>query len=213
MNEKKKWMWEILSFLIDRMMNYKKHPLLACLFVWGMLLVLPSSMHAQGSKQVRNRKVKVVRTQIKEVKKGGTQTSYQLNRYDRKGNLVLFQEWDGDSVLVRSEEMVYSKKGWLLEKKIKGKGEELLNWNVWEYNTWGQVIKEFEMHPDGKVKSTTLTFYDKNGDKTREEEHAENGTLVRTITYEYDDRGMISRKIITNKDGEVVFDKIIQYTY
>ena len=195
------------------MKNFKLRTTLTWMSLVGLLLGIPNFADAQGSKQLRNRKVKQVRTQITEVKKSGAQTSYQLNVYDRKGNLVQSQEWDGDSVLVRSEEMVYAKKGWLLEKKVKGKNDELLSWNVWEYNTWGQVTKEFEMHPDGKVKSTTLTFYDKNGDKIREEEHAEYGTLVRTITYAYDDRGMIARKVITNKDGEVVFDKSIQYTY
>ena len=182
-----------------------------CIVALGLLFSSPAL--AQGSKQVRNRKIRTVHTQIHEVKKGVVQLQYLMSVYDRKGNLTLSMEWDQDSTLVRKEENLYSKKGLIVEKKVFAKDNALTSWVKWEYDAWGHVIREIEMRADGKVKASTQTFYDKHGEKTKEEERDEQGLLLRTIAYEYDARGMIARKVITNKEGEVVFDKTIQYVY
>jgi uncharacterized protein RhaS with RHS repeats len=56
-------------------------------------------------------------------------------------------------------------------------------------------------------------YYDKNGQRIKEEERNTNNELLKTIQYVYDDKGMVLTKTLRDKNDTVIYEKSLIYGY
>ncbi len=176
-------------------------------------LLFPLCLLAQSSaKALHARQVKSVYMSIedKEKDKNNQRT---FTRYDAKGNVTEWVEFDKDSLPSKWQQFSYTKEGEVLtEKSLSAKGT-LKKMTVYEYNHLGQCVSENTTDENGKLKSNNAISYNGMGDKTQEILTDENGKVSETKVYEYDNKGLLTSRKVLNTKGEVVITKKYVYEY
>jgi YD repeat-containing protein len=116
--------------------------------------------------------------------------------YDTKGKLVKSQSPDGNTTTYK-----YNAKGKVITVISDGKNHGVKINHKYTYNAKGQLAKE-ERNVDGN-KSTTTYEYDAKGNavKTTMKGEWEGEKTEYVATSEYNDKGLIIKKVMKSKNG------------
>lgn len=178
-----------------------------------ILLAVPMTLWAQNSaKSLHNRQVKSVYMRVEDSEKEKN-NARNFTRYDAKGNVIEYIEFDKDSLPTKWQQFSYHKNGEVLtEKNLSAKGN-VKKITTFDYNHLEQCVNETTTDEDGKLKSKTLISYNGMGDKMQEITTDEKGNTIETKLYEYDNKGLMTLRKTLNSKGEVINTKKYVYEY
>lgn len=167
-------------------------------------------VNAQGSQQLRDRKIGRMVTTIVDIRNGKKQERLTCATYDRKGRLVELKEMDKDSTILNWELYEYDRKGneiCFIEKNNAGKELKkfLRTFDKWKHEKTQMTWEK------GELKEISTSAYDRNGNKIEEQITDANHQLIKSIRYEYDNQDLLIKRIIKNSEGEIIYSKEVQY--
>lgn len=178
-----------------------------------ILFILPLTLWAQNSaKSLHSRQVKSVYMRVEDSEKEKN-NARNFTRYDAKGNVTEYIEFDKDSLPTKWQQFSYHKNGEVLrEKNLSAKGN-VKKITTFDYNHLGQCVSETTTDEDGKLKSKTAISYNGMGDKIQELTIDDKGNTTETKLYEYDNKGLLTLRKTLNAKGEVINSKKYVYEY
>lgn len=175
--------------------------------------LIPFLIFAQNtSKALHSRHVKSVYMTLEDdANKKNNQREY--TRYDSKGNVIEYIEFDKDSIPTKWEQYTYNGKGEVqTEKTLSAKGN-LKSTITYDYNHLGQTTSETTTDENNKLKSKISLTYNGMGDKIQEVLTDEEGKVKETKVYEYDNKGLLTLRKTMNAKGETIIIKKYVYEY
>lgn len=208
----KPWRWIVWLFL-NKQLLFPKYKITMKRFIILIIYIFPLLLFAQStSKGLHARQVKSVYMSLEDSEKEKN-NQRTFTRYDSKGNVTEYVEFDKDSIPTKWQQFSYNKNNEVsLEKILSAKGN-VKKMVAFEYNHLGQCVCETTTDETGKVKAKNTISYNGMGDKVEELTKDENGNMSETKIYEYDNKGLLTLRKTLNAKGEVVTTKKYVYEY
>ncbi len=180
------------------------------LFLCFQCLVL--IVFAQESKQIRSRKIKESCVRTEQVQKGANERSYTCTHYDSKGREIEVKYFDEDSSCVKVEQHEYNRKGKEIRETIIDSLHHKHTSTISTYDRWNRLGERLS------TENTIITerveyVYNNLDDKTEEITYDGSGNVKKRTRFEYDNKGMLTRRTTENAKGEIIFDRTYRYVY
>lgn len=181
--------------------------------LFAVLTLMVGHTFAQGTRQISSRKIKSIETRTLETKKGKPTLTHIISTYDKKGRLIQEVKLDSSGVCVVTETNKYNRKDDLIEHVVyQGNSTTILEKTEIQYDKFGRDTLKIEYDQNG-LKSKTSYTYDNFDNRITETMIDANGKIVRSVSMQYDKRGMLLSRIIKNENGDVIYEKTNAYTY
>lgn len=172
-----------------------------------LLMALPA--FSQGSGKIKKYGIVSSKTVVEDSL--GKQRPESIEKYDAKGRLVYIEKYSKKGVLKEKAEYRYAKNG-LLTEEITYDEKGLKETVQIEYDMELPVRHNY-FDADGKRSRTMESKYNGFEEKIQETLFGEGGQLLQTTRFEYDNKGLKTKKITTDASGKVIETKIYTYEF
>ena len=132
----------------------------------------------------------------------GNLNTLTINSYNDQGQLIQTEQYDQDHILLQKSVNAYNEQGQMVQQSnYFGEGEvEYITRFV--YDPDGHLLRQ-EMYDEGKLDYVEKEMHYQNGLLVKEFENDDYGKTLNIHTYEYNDKGLVSKYIrdeVQNKD-------------
>ncbi len=131
-------------------------------------------------------------------------------KYDKKGNKIEFNQYDSDGSLVFKTTYKHDEKGNEKEKNDWNSDGSLDVKYIYKYNEKGNKIEEC-YDEDGVLLETSTFKYDEGGNETEHIEYDSKGSLLRKETCKYDKKGNRIEASDYDSDGSFIHKWTYEY--
>lgn len=136
-----------------------------------------------------------------------------LTTYDKKGRILKVIEFDGDSLPVSTELFEYDRKGNEILHEIRGKGDVVSERTSTTFDKWSNPVSKTEFELKENKQTTTDYLYNSLNDKTLETVRDDKGKIIRTISYVYDNKGILIERTVRNESGDILLKRTNKAAY
>ena len=132
----------------------------------------------------------------------GNTNTLTINNYNEMGQLIQAEQYDQDHILLQKSVNTYNDQGLMVQQSnYFGEGDiEYVTHFV--YDDDGHLLRQ-EMYDDGKLDYVEKEMHYQNGLLVKEFENDDYGKTLNIHTYEYNEKGLVSKHIVDevqNKD-------------
>lgn len=132
----------------------------------------------------------------------GNLNTRTINQYDERGLLCQTEQYDQDQVLLQKSVNIYNDNGFLIQQSNFFGEEDIEYVTHFVLDDAGNLLRQ-EMYDNGKLDYVERALEYKNGHLVKETENDDYGKAMNVHTYEYNDKGLVSKHIrdeVQNKD-------------
>ena len=178
----------------------------------SFMLLVPLLALSQDAKQIQSRGIRVVSIKTEQLQKGQRELSIEVTRYDKKGREISIEYFNADSICIRTEQFSYNRKGKTVQHNIADSLEKKTTLVQQQYDRWNRLTQRTTIENNLPVERIEYA-YNNFDDRISEVAYDKDGQLKKKTTFTYDNRGMLTGKTITNREGVITYDKSIEYDY
>jgi hypothetical protein len=183
------------------------------LIICGLNLLALLPLCAQSRRDITERHIKSAVLQTTDYRKKNEKTETVFTRYDKKGNVLEYKEWEGDSVLVKWERSTYDKRGHETQtERLDAKGA-VTKKITRRFDRYGNELERLEYDGAGVLTEKELSTFNQFREETLQTTYDGAGHVIRTTEFEYDSKGMLLSKKVFNSEHKPLTTRVFKYEY
>jgi uncharacterized protein YxeA len=167
---------------------------------------------AQENKQIRSRRIQESCVRTEQLQKGVNERSYTCTHYDSKGREIEVKYFADDSSCVKVEQHAYNRKGKEIRETVIDSLHHKHMSTTSAYDRWNRLTERATT--EDYILTERLEYsYNTFDDKTEEITYDGSGNIKKRTRFEYDKKGMLTRRTTENAKGEIIYDRTYRYIY
>ena len=147
-----------------------------------------------------------------QVQKGSNERSFTCTHYDSKGREIEVKYFNDDSLCVKVEQHTYNRKGKEIRETVIDSLHHKHTSTKSTYDRWNRLTERATIENNMLTERVEYS-YNTFDDKTEEITYDGSGKIKKRTRFEYDKKGMLTRRTTENAKGEIIYDRTYRYIY